>query len=43
VTNNADLYLALEKHKDGDRVKARVLRDGATLDLELALTLNVNQ
>ncbi len=43
VTNNADLYLGLEKHKDGDRVKVRVLRDGATLELELALTLNVNQ
>jgi len=43
VGSTADLYLALEEHKEGDRVKITLLRDGEKQQVELALTLNVTQ
>jgi S1-C subfamily serine protease len=37
VASIDDLYAALERHKPGDVVKVRVLRDGRTSELEVAL------
>ena len=41
IESTADLYLALEKHKQGDKVKLGVLRSGKHVDVELELALNV--
>jgi S1-C subfamily serine protease len=41
IESNADLYLALEKHKQGDKVKLGVVRNGERLDVEVELALNV--
>jgi S1-C subfamily serine protease len=38
----SDVYLALEKHKQGDRVQLSVKRDGETRKVEIVLALNVS-
>jgi S1-C subfamily serine protease len=44
IEKNADLYLALEKYKGGDKVKLTLLRGGDTkLELVTELILNVDQ
>jgi S1-C subfamily serine protease len=44
VKKNVDLFLALEKRKEGERVKLSILRGGgeARLDVEVELALNLN-
>ena len=41
VKNNADLYLALETHKQGDKVKLLLNREGKPAEAEVELALNV--
>jgi S1-C subfamily serine protease len=41
IQSSADLYLALEKHKQGDKVKLGIVRGGERRDVELELALNV--
>jgi S1-C subfamily serine protease len=43
IEKNADLYLALEKHKAGDKVKLSLIRSGKSkLDVLVELALNVD-
>jgi S1-C subfamily serine protease len=41
VKSNSDLYLALEKHKEGDKVKLKLNRRGAAVEVLVELKLNV--
>ena len=44
IQKNADLYLALEKHKGGDNVKLTLVRGGsAKVEVMVQLVLNVDQ
>jgi S1-C subfamily serine protease len=40
VQNSADLYLALETHKQGDKVKLTLERDGASIQAEVEIELD---
>lgn len=42
VNTNPELYLAIEKHKAGDRVKLGLMRAGQPLEVEVELASNVN-
>ncbi|MFT3923704.1 MAG: trypsin-like peptidase domain-containing protein [Myxococcales bacterium] len=41
VTKNADLFLALEKHKEGERAKLSLQRGNSMVEVEVELVLNV--
>jgi len=41
IDSTADLYLSLEKHKQGDKVKLTVARGGKPVEVEVELALNV--
>jgi S1-C subfamily serine protease len=43
VHNKADFHLALEKHKPGETVTLRVLRNGTTRTLSVVLASNIQQ
>lgn len=43
INKTADLYLALEKHKQGDRVKLGLIYAGAQREVEIELTSNVTE
>lgn len=43
VKNTADLFLALESHKQGDKVQLMLHRDGKPAKASVELVLNVNQ